>query len=148
MRAVTGEKKQQILRLAKTFPRLWAAATTTPRDRKRILRLLVRDITVVKGPEPKTVRLHIRWQGGEIETLCLQLPRNRAEAIRYPMAFVARIREFEADHHDDEIVTILRDEGQKSTATGKLIPRRPLNWHLDKHSITVPQPPHRPQHYR
>jgi hypothetical protein len=82
MRAVTAEQKRQILQLAKDFPRLWAAATTTPRDRKRILRLLVRDITVVKGQEPKTVRLHIRWQGGETETLRLQLPQNRAEVVR------------------------------------------------------------------
>ena len=50
MRAVTTEQKQQILKLAGDFPRLWAASTTTPRDRKRILRLLVRDITVTKGP--------------------------------------------------------------------------------------------------
>jgi len=49
MRAVTAEQKQQILQLANDFPRLWTASTTTPRDRKRILRLLVRDITVVKG---------------------------------------------------------------------------------------------------
>ncbi|SDR64235.1 Site-specific DNA recombinase [Rhizobiales bacterium GAS113] len=141
MRAVTAEQKQQILRLAKDFPRLWAAATTTPRDRKRILRLPVRDITVVKGPEPKTVRLHIRWQGGEIETLCLQLPRNRAEAIRYPMAFVARIRELAADHHDDEIVTMLRDEGQKSTATGKLITLGTIKWLRYKYRIPAPPPP-------
>ena len=62
MRAVTAEQKQQILQLANDFPRLWAAATTTPRDRKRILRLLVRDITVVKGPEPKSLIAHL-WQG-------------------------------------------------------------------------------------
>lgn len=48
MRAVTAEQKRQILQLAGDFPRLWAASTTTPRDRKRILRLLVRDITVMK----------------------------------------------------------------------------------------------------
>src|SRR5260370_23574864 len=141
MRAVTAEQKQQILRLAEDVLRLWAAATTTPRDRKRIFRLLVRDITVVKGPEPKTVRLHIRWQGGEIETLCLQLPRNRAEAIRYPMAFVARIRELAADHHDDDIVTMLRDEGQKSTATGKLITLGTIKWLRSKNPIPAPPPP-------
>jgi hypothetical protein len=53
MRAVTAEQKRQILQLAGDFPKLWAASTTTPRDRKRILRLFVRDITVTKGPELK-----------------------------------------------------------------------------------------------
>ncbi|HWP14607.1 MAG TPA: recombinase family protein, partial [Xanthobacteraceae bacterium] len=56
MRAVTAEQKRQILQLAGDFPRLWEASTTGPRDRKRILRLLVRDITVAKAPEPKIVR--------------------------------------------------------------------------------------------
>jgi hypothetical protein len=74
------------------FRPVWAATTTTPRDSKRILRLLVRDITVVKEPEPKTLGLHIRWRNGETETLRLQLQQNRGEAIRYPMAFVNRIR--------------------------------------------------------
>jgi DNA invertase Pin-like site-specific DNA recombinase len=141
MRAVTAEQKRQILQLAKDFPRLWAAATTTPRDRKRILRLLVRDITVVKGPEPKTVRLHIRWQGGETETLRLQLPQNRAEVVRYPMAFVARIRKLAVDHHDDEIVAKLRDEGQKSTTTGKPITVATIKWLRFKHRIPAPPPP-------
>ena len=108
MRAVTAEQKRQILALAQNFPRLWSAPTTTARDRKRILRLLVRDITVTRGPEPKIVRLHVRWQGGATEVLPLRLPPNRAEAIRYPEAFVARIRELSIDHPDGEIVALLR----------------------------------------
>lgn len=141
MRAVTAEQKQQILQLANDFPRLWTASTTTPRDRKRILRLLVRDITVVKGPEPKTVRLHIRWQGGETETLRIQLPQNRAEAVRCPMALVARIRELAIDHHDDEILATLRDDGQKSTTTGKPITMGTIKWLRYKYRIPAPPPP-------
>jgi hypothetical protein len=41
---------------------------------------------VTKGPEPKVVRLHVRWQGGATETLQLQLPPNRADMVRYPEA--------------------------------------------------------------
>jgi hypothetical protein len=141
MRAVTAEQKQQILQLTNDFPRLWAAATTTPRDRKRILRLLVRDITVMKGPEPKTLGLHIRWQGGETETLRLQLPQNRAEAICYPVAFVNRIRELAADHRDGDIVAVLRAEGQKSTTTGKPITLGTIKWLRYKYRIPAPPPP-------
>jgi hypothetical protein len=61
MRAVTAEQKRQILQLAQNFPRLWSASTTSKRDRKRILRLLVRVITVVKGPASKMIKLHVRW---------------------------------------------------------------------------------------
>jgi len=141
MRTVTAEQKRQILGLANDFPRLWSAPTTTPRDRKRILRLLVRDITVVKGPEPKIVRLHVRWQGGETETLKLQLPQNRADAIRYPGAFVERIRQLAVDHHDDEIVVKMGSEGYKSSTSGKPITLGAVKWLRYKYHIPAPQLP-------
>ena len=93
LRAITAEQKRQILQLASDFPRLWTAPTTAARDRKRMLRLLIRDITVVKGPEPKLLRLHIRWQGGTTETVELHLAPNRAEAVRNLDTFVAQIRD-------------------------------------------------------
>jgi hypothetical protein len=84
MRAVTVEQKRQIFQLASDLPRLWAASTTAPRDRKRMLRLLGRDITVTKWVGTKVIRLNVCWQGGATETLELKLPPNRAEAVRYP----------------------------------------------------------------
>jgi len=140
MRAVTAEQKRQILQLAGDFPRLWAASTTVPRDRKRIVRLLVRDITVTKGPEPRAVRLHIRWQGGATETLLVPLPQKRADATRYPSPFVERIRELAIKHHDDEITALLRSEGYKSTITGKPIALGTIKWLRYKHRIQAPRP--------
>jgi DNA invertase Pin-like site-specific DNA recombinase len=140
MRAVTAEQKRQILQLAEDFPKLWAAPTTTHRDRKRILRLLVRDITVTKGPEPKSVKLQVRWQGGAAETLELRLPPNRAEVVRYPDAFVARIRDLAITHHDDEIINLLRAEGHQSS-TGKPLTLSMIKWLRYKHRIPAPQPP-------
>src|SRR5262249_10847033 len=46
LRTITADQKQQILQLASDFPCLWTAQTTAARDRKRMLRLLVKDITV------------------------------------------------------------------------------------------------------
>jgi DNA invertase Pin-like site-specific DNA recombinase len=140
MRAVTAEQKRQILLLASNLPRLWSASTTTPRDRKRILRLLVRDITVTKASASKTVRLHVRWQGGAMETLELQLPPNRAEAVRYPETFVARIRELAVNHHDDEIIRRLSAEG-KQGSTGKPLTLSMIKWVRYKHRIPAPRPP-------
>jgi hypothetical protein len=140
MRAVTAEQKRQILQLAGDFPKLWAASTTMPRDRKRILRLLVRDITVTKGPEPRLVRLHVCWQGGATETLQLQLPPNRAEVVRYPDIFVTRIRELAANHHDDDILRLLRAEGHQSS-TGKPLTLSMIKWLRYKHRIPAPRTP-------
>jgi DNA invertase Pin-like site-specific DNA recombinase len=139
-RAVTAEQKQQIRQLAEDFPRLWAASTTTARDRKRILRLLLRDVTISKELEPKIVRLHIRWQGGGSETLEVAQRPNRADAVRYPAAFVARIRELAATLHDDEIVEQLNAEGCLSS-TGKPFTQSMIKFLRHKHQIPAPPPP-------
>jgi hypothetical protein len=140
LRAVTAEQKRQILSLAGDLPKLWAAATTTPRDRKRILRLLVRDITVTKGPQPKVISLQVRWQGGGTETLEVQMPPNRAEVVRYPETFVAQIRELAVNHHDDEILRLLSAKGHQSS-TGKPLTLSMIKWLRYKHRIPAPQPP-------
>jgi DNA invertase Pin-like site-specific DNA recombinase len=137
LRAVTAEQKRQILQLATDFPRLWNAPTTAARDRKRMLRLLIKDITVVKAPEPKLLRLNIRWQGGTTETVALHLRPNRAEAIRYPDTFVARISTLAAIHDDDAIVALLKREGLASS-TGKQFTVSMIRWIRYKHRIPGP----------
>src|ERR1700751_2811945 len=134
LRTITAEQKRQILQLARDFPRLWTAPTTAARDRKRMLRLLIRDITVVKGPEQKRLRLHIRWQGGTTETVKLHLAPNRAEAVRYHDAFVARICSLAVMHDDDEIVALLNRDGLTSS-TGKPFTISMIRWIRHKHRI-------------
>lgn len=140
LRAVTADQKQQIMELGRDFPRLWAAETTSPRDRKRMLRLLIKDITVTKGPEPKQVRLHIRWQGGATETLELRLPPNRADAVRYPPPFVDEIRALARSHDDREIAALLARDG-KTSATGKPFTASMISWIRHKHRIPGPSAP-------
>jgi hypothetical protein len=140
LRTITADQKRQILQLASDFPRLWTAPSTAARDRKRMLRLLIRDITVTKGQDPKLLRLNIRWQGGAIETIELRLSPNRAEAIRYPDAFVAHIRDLAAAHDDDEIVTLLNRDGLTSS-TGRPFTVSMIRWIRYKHRILSPPLP-------
>src|SRR6202790_2143296 len=140
LRTITADQKRQILQLASDFPRLWTAPSTAARDRKRMLRLLIRDITVTKGQDPKLLRLHIRWQGGAIETVELRLSPNRAEAVRYPDAFIAHIRALAATHDDDEIVALLNRDGLTSS-TGKTFTVSMIRWIRHKHHIPGPSLP-------
>src|SRR5208282_6493904 len=50
-RVATPEQKEKVLALARDLPRVWHAPTTQAKDRKRMLRLLIKDITVEK-PQP------------------------------------------------------------------------------------------------
>src|SRR5882762_3642455 len=63
-RVFTPEQKAKVLALARDFPRLWHAPSTQAKDRKRMLRLLIKDITVNKLVEQRQLSVHIRWQGG------------------------------------------------------------------------------------
>lgn len=137
MRSLTSEQKQQILQLGKDFPRLWKAPTTSACDRKRMLRLLISDITVVKGADPKLLRLQIRWQGGATETIEVRQQPNRADAVRYPEAFVAKIRVLAERHADKEIAVRLNAEGLTSS-TGKSFTASMISWIRFKHQIPGP----------
>ncbi len=140
LRALTAEQKRQILQLGRDFPRLWQAKTTSACDRKRMLRLLIKDITVAVGPEAKQLQLHVRWQGGATETVRLCLPPNRADAIRYPPSFIDEIRSL-AHHHDNhEIAALLTDEG-KISSTGKPFTASMISWIRYKHHIPGPSLP-------
>src|SRR5262249_61824176 len=63
-RVATPEQKAKVLALARDLPRVWHAPTTQAKDRKRMLRLLIKDITVEKPLLPNHALAQLRGQGG------------------------------------------------------------------------------------
>ena len=110
--AITDGQREQILALVDDLPRLWLASATSSRDKKRIIRLLVKDITVEKEPGLVPAILHVRWQGGVCEDLVVRAP--SAHRLRHPPEVLARIRVLSADHSDEEIAALFNEEGMKS----------------------------------
>jgi excisionase family DNA binding protein len=114
-RVVTAEQKAKVLALARDLPRLWRATTTQPKDRKRMLRLLIRDITVDKPPQAKRVVLHVRWQGGACTDIVVDLPPSIAERLRYTPLVVEQVRELAGQLSDRQIVDALNQQGVRSS---------------------------------
>lgn len=112
--SATEEQKSQLLNLAHNLPKLWEAHSTSAKDRKRILRLIIKDITVEKAAEPKQIVLHIRWQGGAIEDIPVEMPANYPDRIRYEDHIIARVRKLSQCHTDAQIVDLFNEEGLKS----------------------------------
>ena len=110
----TPEQKAQVLALARDLPRLWHVPTTQSKDRKRMLRLLIKDITVEKASNQKQLLVHIRWQGGACSDVSVQLPLNIADRVRYPSAVIDKVRELARHLRDREIADQLNREGQAS----------------------------------
>jgi hypothetical protein len=115
--AITDERKKDLLSLAQDLPSLWAAPTTQDRDRKRILRLLIKDITVEKL-EPKKCVLHLRWQGGACEDIPVSSPPSYVDQIRYPAAVVDQVRAL-ANHLTDRQTAAHLNEAGLMSAKGK-----------------------------
>jgi DNA invertase Pin-like site-specific DNA recombinase len=126
-RLATPEQKAKVLALARDLPRLWHAPTTRAKDRKRMLRLLVKDVTVEKPADQKQLLIHIRWQGGACTDLSVSLPPNFADRVRYSAAVVEQVRELARSLSDAQIVEQLNQEGQLS-ALGKPFTISMIKW--------------------
>ena len=126
-RVTTDEQRAKVLALATDLPSLWHAPTTQAKDRKRMLRLLIKDITVEKATNPKRLLVHIRWQGGACNDVCVQLPRNIADRVRYSAAVVDHVRHLAQSLSDGEIADRLNQEGHVS-ALGKPFTGSMVQW--------------------
>src|SRR4029077_14913788 len=58
--ALDEQQRARILRLASDVPALWHDPATPDRERKRMLRLLIEDATLLKG---KDITVHVRFRG-------------------------------------------------------------------------------------
>jgi len=126
-RVFTPEQKAQVLALARDFPRLWHAPSTQAKDRKRMLRLLIKDITVNKLIEQRQLSVHIRWQGGACTDLSVQLPPKAADRFRYPSAEVDRVRELARRLTKAQIADQLNREGRR-TPKGLSFTAKAIHW--------------------
>src|SRR5208337_4854726 len=108
---LTEEQKGQLLALAKDLPQLWKSSSTAAQDRKRMLRLLLKDITVERSQANRTAVLHICWQGGAVEDLSLDIPLPAPDKVRYPEAVVNRVRALASSLNDTQIMTTFNQEG-------------------------------------
>ena len=103
-----------MLPLTKAFPALWRDPNLPSRERKRIIRLLIEDVTVHKGQQ---ITLNVRFRGGATSTLTLPLPRKHWELRKTDAAVVAELDGLLAEHTASEVAAILNARG-RTTGTG------------------------------
>lgn len=109
---LTAEDRQDILALAENLPTIWCAATTTAPDKKRLLRLLIKEVILDQTRETGKVWFQINWQTGAISQHWL-LPRvSSYEGYAYRAELQQRIEELVDEYQSDEkIAAILNEEG-------------------------------------
>lgn len=106
------EQRRQIASLATDFARLWKATTTSDRDRKRMARLIVEDVTIVKMET--AIRIHVRFRGGKTESFEVAPPMKSWQKRLTPPSVVVEIDRLLNDHTKLEIAEILNEQGYRS----------------------------------
>lgn len=125
--ALQADERARILSLAKDFPALWSAPSTNPRERKRMVRLLIEDVTLNRGDQ---IRADIRFRGGSTESMTLPLPAPAWMLRKTASDVIAEIDALLEHHTRGEIAVILNERGRRS---GEGKPFHKLRvWQLEK----------------
>lgn len=117
---ITAEQRARVLALATDFPRLWRDPQTPPRERKRMIRLLIEDVTVNRG---EVITAHVRFRGGSTRTLTLPIPLRAWELKKTSPAVMAEVDALLESHTPGRIATILNQKGHRS-GDGRLFTRK------------------------
>jgi DNA invertase Pin-like site-specific DNA recombinase len=114
---LTEAEQQAVRLLAQDLPALWQAPTTTEADRKRLLRLVIREVTLTVHSESRSAEFVILWSGEVTTQHTVTCPPIGWHCVT-AAPLVQRIRELAAHYPDHQIAEILNAEGI-ATQTGK-----------------------------
>ena len=109
--AVSAEDRARIQSLVSDLPRVWNDPRTPSRERKRLLRFLVEDVTLLRG---EVIRIHIRWKGGATTVLERPIPLRAPELRRTPASVVEIVRALAGQQTDSQIAGSLNSRGLRS----------------------------------
>ncbi len=97
---------------------LWAAPTTTDRDRKRLLRSLIADVTVLADTDPVKIRIGVRWHSGASQEIITERVTSICEARRTAPDVVNFVRDHGPTTDNADLARQLNAAGHR-TGTGR-----------------------------
>jgi DNA invertase Pin-like site-specific DNA recombinase len=116
--SVAETDRAEILTLGEDLPRVWYAATTTSADRKRILRLLVKEVALDQQRDPGQVWIKIIWQTGAISEHRLQRRVQGYAHYTNVEKLERRVRELNAEGKMDREIAAVLNADRIVTARG------------------------------
>ena len=114
---LTADQRTRIRNLGKDLKRVWQAPTTTHRDRKELLQMLLEEVNIAVQREASIAHLILRWKAGFISELDVNLQYRRVPPIRTDQDTIELVRRLAAHYPDAVIAGILNRQGRK-TARG------------------------------
>jgi len=130
--------------LVSDLPRLWASSTTSNKDRKRLLRTLIADITLTSVLGSRQLRIGIRWRSGASETIEVDRPvpvptwPAGPPIRRTAQGAVDLVAQFGAGCTDDEVATALNSAGFQ-TVNGRPFQAGNVRWIRQSYGLPRPR---------
>jgi DNA invertase Pin-like site-specific DNA recombinase len=111
--AADPEQRARILALAVDFPAVWRDPHTPQRERKRMLALLVEDVTRLKQ---RQVTAHVRFRGGATTTLTLPRPLTAWELRATSPEARQQMNALLDEYTDAQVAALLNERGLRTGA--------------------------------
>jgi DNA invertase Pin-like site-specific DNA recombinase len=117
---LTDEQREHLRTLGVDLNRVWKAPTTTDRDRKELLNLLLEEVNVrlEKSAKQNNAHLTLRWRGGAISELDVGLRPDHQPTIQTDEKTIDLLRRLACHYDDATIAGILNRQGRR-TAMGE-----------------------------
>ena len=131
--------RAELQALLTDMPGLWSASSTTARDRKRLLRTLIADITLLPEPGPDKLAIGIRWHTGATDEVITQRPLPPGPAKRTPSAATQMIIRLGPARTNEQLVSELTAAGLR-TGHGNLFDVKAVQWVRHVHHVKTPSP--------
>jgi predicted DNA-binding transcriptional regulator AlpA len=113
-RTLTADERSRVLALGADLINVWQAPTTSPRDKKELLRTLLEEVIISVHKNESRTHLTLRWRGGALTELDLDTPRRLPAIVRTDEDTIALVRRLAAHYPDSVIAGILNRQGRKS----------------------------------
>ncbi len=108
---VSPAEREAVLALAHDIPRLWDDARTSDQERKRMVRLMISDVTLRKGEQ---ITAQVRFRGGATTTLEIAKPLSAVALRPTEQATVAEIDRLLEAYTDAQVAAQLNATGWRS----------------------------------
>ncbi|MCI0574411.1 MAG: recombinase family protein [Myxococcaceae bacterium] len=114
---LSEEDRSRLLALARNLPAVWKAPTTTNAERKNLLRMLVRTVTLtpVEMPERQT-RVQVLWHTGAVSEVRVPRPNKLDAQATSPSALERIVEGLHSKESDEEIAQALNGAGMRTGA--------------------------------
>jgi DNA invertase Pin-like site-specific DNA recombinase len=129
--------RAELEKLAADLPALWHAPATSNKDRKRLLRTLIADVTLLPEPDQAKVRIGIRWHTGATDELSVARAIHPGTARRSPSPAVEIVRRLGPVTPTAELAAELNAAGLV-TGNGRPFDVKAVQW--IRHAYHIPAP--------